>query len=699
MSEVPERLVTTQQSRSDWIVGVDVGGTFTDFFAFDRNSGTVQVHKTPSTPDNPAKAIILGLRELGERHSVPLDAVAHLAHGTTVATNALIQRKGGTVAVVTTRGFRDLLEIGRQVRPRMYDMRLDYPEPLAKREHRFEITERVGPDGSVLSPLKEDELDGIVQSLRDSGAQACAICLLFAHLNPAHERKIAAYLRSSLPNLTVSLGSEVHPEFREFERFSTTLLNAYLQPVLDSYMHLLQREITELLPAARIGINQSSGGLMSIDRARAFPIRTALSGPAAGAVGASHMARLSGRSAVITLDMGGTSADVALIRDFEAGIAFGRDVEGFPVRLPMVDINTVGAGGGSIARFGSDGLLKVGPLSAGATPGPACYGRGGEEATVTDANVVLGRLSERGLLGGAMRLNPDAARKVIEPIARHLGFSLERTAQGILDIVTANMVRAIRAISVERGYDPRTFTLLAFGGAGPLVATSVARALDIREVLIPLRPGILCAQGLVVAELKEHFVLSRRLPVNAGAMRTLSELVKSLKSEALEWFSREDVAEQARRFNVQLDMRYVGQNFELQVPFELDDLIGGSADDDSIRQKFFHAHELSYGFFTPADPIEIINIRMTARASVPLPPAARASHGSSANPDPVSRRPVWFGDEKYGDTPVYRRDDLGPGFAIVGPAVIDQFDATTVVYPGDRVRVDQALNLLIELAP
>lgn len=679
-----------------WVVGVDVGGTFTDFYAFDRVTGAVRLHKTPSTPDNPANAIITGLAQLGDLHSVPLNSVVTLAHGTTVATNALIQRKGGTVAVITTRGFRDLLEIGRQVRPRMYDMHADYPEPLAKRQHRFEITERIGPDGAVLTALAENELAGIVEQLRLIDAQACAVCLLFAYINPDHERRIGKYLRERMPGLAISLGSEVQPEFREYERFSTTLLNAYLQPVLDHYMGHLHRELKRTVPLARVGINQSSGGLMSIEQARAFPIRTALSGPAAGVGGAIYMAKLSNRPEIITLDMGGTSADVALVRNFEVQVAFERNVAEFPVRQPMVDINTVGAGGGSIAWFDRDGLLKVGPTSAGAKPGPACYGRGGQQATVTDANVVLGRLSAQGLLGGTMPLDIEAAQRVIEPIARRIGIGLHQTALGILDIVTANMVRAIRAISVERGYDPRTFSLLAFGGAGPLLATSVARALGIREVLIPLAPGILCAQGLVVADLREHFLRSRRMTLSDASLPELRAVIDELSSEAQTWFERESVPRESRRTQIYFEMRYVGQNFELQVPFG-GDIDAAALDLADLKNGFFRAHEQSYGYFSADDPIEIVNARMTARGVLPLPPAAKSSSAAEVDPQPSAWRPVWYGGESPHRTPIYRRERIAPGSVIAGPAVIDQFDATTVIHPGDTLRVDDALNLAIEL--
>jgi N-methylhydantoinase A len=682
------------------MIGVDVGGTFTDFYAFDSANGRARYYKTPSTPDNPAKAILTGLRELAEREAISLATVVALAHGTTVATNALIQRKGGTVAVVTTRGFRDLLEIGRQVRPRMYDMRLDFPPPLAERRHRFEISERIGPAGEVIAPLATTELKGIAAAVRTSGAEACAICLLFSYLNPEHERRIGEYLRQRLPGVAISLSSEVQPEFREYERFSTTLLNAYLQPVVDAYMSRLQKDLAAVAPQARIGINQSSGGLMSIDRARRFPIRTALSGPAAGTVGAIYVARSSKRPNVITLDMGGTSADVALIRNFRAATAFNRDVADFPIRLPMVDINTIGAGGGSIAWFDRDGLLKVGPISAGAVPGPACYGTGGTQPTVTDANVVLGRLSSRGLLGGTMALLPEAAEQAVATVADRLGIGVKKTAQGILDIVTANMVRAIRAISVERGHDPRGFTLLPFGGAGPLLASSVARSLGIREILVPLSPGILCAQGLMVTETKEDFVRSRRLPVDEAGVSDLHAILGALRTEAESWYQQEGIASETGYSQIHVDMRYVGQNFELQVPVDAAKARSRAPSASELRELFFKAHETSYGFFNAEDPVEVVNVRLTAHGAPHLLPAPTASPGASASPAPIEHRSVWFAaDGAPLATPVYRRDDIAAGWSTVGPAIVDQFDATTVIFPGDKLRVDDALNLVIEIVP
>lgn len=683
-----------------WFVGVDVGGTFTDFYAFDAERGLEQVYKTPSTPADPADAILNGLDALCEMAAIASDDISRFAHGTTVATNALLQRKGAPVALITTEGFRDLLEIGRQIRPKLYDFKADNPPPLVPRQNRFEIKERVGSRGEVVVALEERAITEAIDAVKQSGAEACAVGLLFAFLNPEHERRIGAALREALPDVFVSLSSAVQPEFREFERLSTTALNAYLQPIVTRYMDRLKDGLRPRAPNAAVGINQSSGGLMSIERAGAFPVRTALSGPAAGAVGAVHTAAQAGRQNIITLDMGGTSADVCLIRDGQAGIGYDQKIADFPVRLAMVDVNTVGAGGGSIAWFDRDGLMKVGPISAGAVPGPACYGQGGTEPTVSDANLVLGRLSPAGLLGGAMALDRQAAHAAFEPAAAQLEFSVEKAAHGVLGIVVSNMVRAIRAISVERGHDPREFSLMAFGGAGPLHAIDVARALDMREVIVPVTPGILCAQGLVVSDLKEDFVVSARIMADASGMTESERHVATLMAEAENWFAEEDVAPDRQELLLSFDMRYVGQNYELNVL--LDGVVDARSaqaglDCEDLKQRFFAAHEMNYGYFNPEDAVEIVNFRLTARGRLPRPKLTETEMTQRA-PVPVGNRTVYFDGDAAIDAALYDRAQLLPGQEIAGPAVIDQLDSTTLVYPGDTARVDGAHNLIIELA-
>ena len=683
-----------------WVIGVDVGGTFTDFYAVDAVSGSVCMEKVASTPANPADAILAGLDALERRHGVVLKDTLRLAHGTTVATNCLIQRKGAQVGVVTTKGFRDLLEIGRQIRPHMYDMHTDFPAPLAERRHRFEVEERVKSDGSVHRELDTATLDDVVAAIEASSIDAVAICFLFSYLNPDHERRVAETLAARLPAIGLSLSSEVQPEFREYERFSTTTINAYLQPVLGDYISRLEQRLAELLPCASIGINQSSGGLMSLSQTRKFPVRTALSGPAAGVVGAAEVGLRAGRCDLITLDVGGTSADVALVRDGRADIRFDRDVAGFPIRLPMVDIHTIGAGGGSIAWFDQDDLLKVGPLSAGADPGPACYGLGGTEPTVSDANLVLGRLSPT-LADGALSLDRQLALDALAPISERLSMSLPETAHGVLRIMIANMVRALRTISVERGHDPRGFCLMPFGGAGPLQAREVAQELGIGEILVPPAPGIICAEGLIVSDLKEDFVEGCHAVVASGEMGALITALESLKALATAWLSAERVDAGEATLSAQADMRFVGQNFELRVPLQEASAAHSLAlpAAETLRDRFLQAHEQAYGFASQTDPIEVVNVRLTARArlmdapKLSLPP--RGDQALAA----VEHREVVFDSQKPAvSTPVFKREQLCAGDVIAGPAIVEQLDSTVPHYPGDTLHVLESGALLIEVS-
>lgn len=675
-----------------WIVGVDVGGTFTDVYAYDIEKRGHYTYKLPSIPTKPQRAIIDGVDAVSRLAGLDQNFLQRLEHGTTVATNTLIQKKGAKVALITTRGFRDLLELQRQVRPHMYSFQLDYPTPLVPRELRFEVTERVTAAGTVLRPLDSDELDAAVKNVAESGVEACAVCFLFSFLRPEHEREVRSRLQKAAPNLFVSLSSDVQPEFREYERLSTTVLNAYLQPIVSRYLDGLVSDFDAVKRGTAVGISSSRGGLMSVNRARDLPIRTALSGPAAGIMGAVHAARLAQRPHLVTLDMGGTSADVCLIQDYNAGTAFSRRVADFPVRLPMVDIDTIGAGGGSIAWFERDGAIKVGPMSAGAEPGPACYGRGGENATVTDANLVLGRLSSS-LIGGRMTLDLGAARRALAPVAERLGYTIEKAAHGILSLVVSNMVRSIRSISVERGHDPRRFTLFAFGGAGPLHATEVARSLSIPEILIPPEPGILCAQGLVVSNLAEDFVRTDRLPLEEESRSRIEQHIVGLGEQADIWFESEDVDPSNRLLELSLDLRYVGQNFELPVR-----LTGsGLPPLDELRAMFFKLHEVSYGYHNPDDPVEMVNLRLAARGQLKFEEPGVGNSRSAGPAIATSQRTVWFSPEMPVEAKVYERAQLKPGQVIQGPAVIEQHDTTTLIFPGDTGLVDNAMNLFIQV--
>lgn len=680
---------------NNWIVGCDVGGTFTDFSANEVSTGRVVIHKRPSTPDDPSRAVLMGLCELTEIHGIDPTTITRFAHGTTVATNALLQRKGAKVAVVTTKGFRDLLEIGRQTRPLIYDLQVDSPPVLADRHLRFEIEERIGSEGQVIRPLTESGIENLVDAIRaEKGIQAVAICLLFSYLNSDHEQRLAEVLRAAFPEIFVSVSSEVQPEFREYERFSTTLINAFLQPEVTRYMDRLQKEVRTVAPNAEFGIFQSSGGLMSVERAAQLPVRTALSGPAAGAVGASGAGALSAIGDVITLDIGGTSTDVCLIRDGRTALANTRDISGFRIRLPMVDIHTVGAGGGSVARIGNDRLMKVGPESAGAVPGPACYCRGGTLPTVSDANVLLGRLPTE-LAGGGLTIDRNRAAAVIQPLADALDVSLEEAAMGIIGIATANMTRAIRAVSIERGYDPRRFTLMPFGGAGGLHAADVARSLGMKRILIPSAPGILCAEGLIVADLQEDFVANARAELD-GDLTTLHTEIKDLGTRAQEWFANEAADAEGRCISLHFDMRYLGQNYELSVEVWKGSGVPVCPEATVLRKAFLAEYHRSYGHSDPEAPIEVVTLRL--RASGQLSRAERVAIAVTGPAEPFKTVEVWFSNAGAEPTPMYRRAELPAETEIRGPAIITQFDSTTVVPPDATLRVDAALNMIMELS-
>jgi N-methylhydantoinase A len=682
-----------------WI-GVDVGGTFTDLVAVDDVAGRALTHKLPSTPHNPSEAVLAGLKGLQEIGAFLPEEIAQVAHGTTVATNALIERKGSRVALITTRGFRDVLEIGRQTRPDHFDMYRDHPPPVVPRWRRFEVAERILADGSIHVELTDAEIDRVVNEALLSSADAIAISLLFSFLNPEHECRIAAAFERLAPGLYVSRSSEVHPEVREYERTSTTTLNAYLQPKLASYLGDLGRRIATEIGQADVVISHSTGGLMSLDTARRLPVRTVLSGPAAGVLGAVEAARQSGFGNVVTFDVGGTSADVALVQNFVPAHSLGKDVGGLPVRLPSIDISTIGAGGGSIVWFDRDDSLKVGPLSAGALPGPACYGLGGAQPTVTDANLVLGRLSSRGLLDGRLGLDLAAAKRALAPIAERLGFPVEATAHGVLEIVVANMARIIRTVSVERGFDPRELVLLAFGGAGPLHARAVAASLEIRTVLIPATPGLLCAGGLIVSALKEEFIRSVRIRLDDTAATTaLDAIIAEMHARANEWFETERILPKKANLQVALDLRYIGQNFELEVV-----LVGHAwgkrpcvPDSHALRQLFFASHERTYGFHNPRAPVEVVACRVSASGYRHIPPAAKPLAEGGPFGAGTVKRAVWFDAAAPIEAAIYQRQHLARGQALQGPAIIEQMDTTTVVAPGDLVRVDDFGNLVIEI--
>ena len=676
-----------------WIIGVDVGGTFTDFCARNNNTGETIIHKRPSTPDDPAIAILKGINELTEKFSNKKQKILRLAHGTTVATNSLLQRKGGKLALITTKGFRDLLEIGRQVRPSVYDLQIDSPPPLIERSHRFEINERIDFNGNIIKQISKKDLFNLeLQIKKLKKIDGIAICLLFAFLNPVNELKIKKILSKKFPNLPISLSSEVQPEFREYERFSTTTINAYLQPEVGKYMNNLKEGIFKIDPSIEVNIFQSSGGLTTVSNASNFPVRMALSGPAAGVVGASETTRKSKFKDIITLDMGGTSTDVCLIQNGKAELSNLRDISGFRIRLPMIDINTVGAGGGSIAYVENDGLLKVGPISAGAVPGPACYNLGGLRPTVSDANLILGRLPEK-LVGGGMTLNKKNAVNSIKTISKKLKLTIEEAALGIIGIVNSNMTRAIRGVSVERGHDPRLFSLMPFGGAGGLHAVDIARELSIKNILVPRSPGILCAEGLLLSNLQETFVKTCRTSLEEN-FNIVERSLKEIKERAIKWFKNEGKSDGKRSLLLFLDMRYVGQNYELSI--NLGDILNKKINlkKSDLKSLFFENHKKNYGHFDPYAEIEVVNLRLRAISEL----KSKQPKLKTLNDKPKfnSIVDVWFDNKKPRKTKVFERSTLPPDFTINEPSIIVQEDATTLIPPDCTLIVDNKLNLIIE---
>ncbi len=673
-------------------IGVDAGGTFTDVCLL-GDDGEIIVYKTASTPDDPGRAIISGANTALLAAGISPHSVSYFGHGTTVATNTLLQGNGATTGVITTEGFRDLLEIARQERPDLYDLQIDKPPPLAHRRHRREVPERMRYDGSVETSLDVEAVRLAARELRAARVKAVAVCFLYSYLYPDHELQVAKILHEEWPEAYASLSHNVLAEFREYERLSTTVVNAYIGPVMAGYIEQLQGRLDEIDITVNPYITQSNGGLISLEVARDLPVRTVLSGPAAGVIGAVEVARVAGFENIITFDMGGTSTDVSLVEGGRTRIGTDMQVAGYPIKAPMIDINTVGAGGGSIAWIDSGGHLKVGPQSAGADPGPAGYGLGGTEATVTDANILLGTLGQRSLLGGRMSVDEHATVASVEALAREIELSNTEIAQGILSVVTMNMARAIRVISIERGFDPRDFAMIAFGGAGPLHASRLARELDIPKVIIPLHPGLLCALGLLVTDLRSDFSRTVVLPATETSLTAVNLALDSLEQEASAWLDQEGIAADARTIRRQVDMRYTGQNFELPVQLPESRLDRQSL--SQIIEHFDTEHERSYGFAAPGEPVQFVTVRLEAYGHVPTAEHRQLPRATGI-PDPTSFRKLYLPESGgWIDCPVYLRSSLLAAHQFDGPAIVEQMDSTTLVLPGQQVRVDLWGNLLI----
>jgi N-methylhydantoinase A/oxoprolinase/acetone carboxylase beta subunit len=660
--------------------GIDTGGTFTDFVRFGPDG--LVVHKLRTTPDDPSHAILAGMADLAAPQ--PADsrrrpgagrAEMTVVHGSTVATNAVLERKGARVALFATSGFEDVLRIGRQTRPQLYNLFVPVPRAIVESELTFGVGERVTASGDALTGPDDAEVDRLAGLARSQGADIIAICLLHSYVNPAHERRIADRLRRA--GWRVSASHEVLPEYREFERWSTTVVNAYVMPLIDRYLSTLERHFE----GSRFAVMQSNGGSMSAAAARAGAVRTVLSGPAAGVVGARAVARDAGFRQVISFDMGGTSTDVSLIDDAVAMTTDSR-IGDFPVRLPIIDIHTVGAGGGSIAYVDSGGALRVGPRSAGSVPGPVCYGTG-TELTVTDANLLLGRLDPEFFLGGRMTLDLPRALTAARELAARLKLDVPALAEGVVRVANANMERAIRVVSVERGHDPRRFALLAFGGAGGMHACEIARRLEIRTVIVPRHAGVLSALGMLVADVTRDYSASVLRPSAELVLASLESAVAPLVRAAGRELTAEGFARDRQVIERLVDVRYVGQSYEITVPFARD-----------YRDQFDRQHGRVYGYANPQRATEVVAVRVRAAGITAKPRLPFARPRRRTKPAPDSMRPAMFGGSKV-RTAHYRWPSLVPGAGARGPAIITGAEATVVVPPGFAFSVDGFGNVIV----
>ena len=686
------------------MIGVDIGGTFTDLIAVDAATGATHLAKVPSTPHDPSLAVIDGVSELARAHAeIDPRAISFLAHGTTVATNAVVEAKGARTGLLITRGTRAVYEARVSEHPQypeVFDIRAPRSSILVPQQLTEEVVERLAFDGSVLTPLDEESVRRGVRRLQSKGVESIAVCYLFSFLNPAHEARTAELVREAFPGCRVSVSSDVVPVIREYHRLSTTALDAYVGPTIERYLQSFEQRCRRAgITTNRLYIMQSSGGVMSIGVAGRNAVQTVLSGPTAGVVFGTRLAQLTERRNILTLDIGGTSADIGLIKDFRpTEITTGR-VAKQDLAIPMTEIRTLGAGGGTIAWVEKDGRLKVGPQSAGAVPGPACYAAGGEAPTVTDANLVLGYLSPDYFLGGKLAIRPElAAAAIAQRIAKPLGMSLVEAAAGIVKIINNNMEVELRLALLDRGLDPRTFALVAFGGAGPTHAARLARDLGVSTVIVPRYPGISCAMGLLMTDVKHFYLRSRVVMLHelspADLNRAFADLTeRAFRDARAEGFDPADVA-----LTRSVDLRYIGQGYEITVPCPEGEL--GPDDLPGLRSEFDRLHQQIYGHDAPDEEVEVVTFRMTSLMKVhrlALEPQAAGAPTPSARAL-KAHRDVFFDEARgYVRAPIYDRHALAPGNELTGPAVIEQMDTTTVVHPGQAARVDEFHNIVISV--
>jgi N-methylhydantoinase A len=691
-------------------VGIDIGGTFTDLLAFDPGSGRFHIGKTLTTPDDPSRAVTDGLARLLDDAGLSPAAIAGIIHGTTLVTNAIIERKGAKTALLTTRGFRDAVEMGREHRYDLYDIFLEMPKPLVPRRLRLELDERVLADGSVLAPVRPDQVRQLADQFVAEGVEAVAVALLHAYRNPEHERQVEALLAEHAPDLTISTSSSVVPEIREYERTSTTIANVYVRPVVAAYLARLEQSLRDMGVGGRLLIMLSSGGVCTVETARTYPIRLVESGPAAGALASAAYGRLAGDSHLLSFDMGGTTAKACIIddgrplttSDFEVARVYRfKKGSGLPIKVPVIEMIEIGAGGGSIARIDALGLLKVGPDSAGADPGPACYGRGGAQPTVTDADLALGYLDPGYFLGGMMTLDVDAACRVIQDtIATPLGIGLTEAAWGIHQVVNENMANAARIHAIERGRDPRAYPLFAFGGAGPVHGFRVAQVLGAPRMLVPLGAGVGATFGFLVAPLAFDFVRSYYGQIEELDWEHVNTLLAEMEREGRDILATAGVAPGDVTIARNADLRYVGQGHEVHVPIPT-----GALSSDSVpvlRAAFEQVYRSLYERTAGSNPVEALSWRVVVTGPQPHLPleqlGATAGLSSDAAQSAKGERAIYLPEDRAMITvPVYDRYVLGPGATFTGPAVVEERESTCILGRGAAARVDDMLNLIVEL--
>lgn len=675
-------------------LSVDVGGTFTDIVLFDDETKTIHTTKVPSTPQDQSIGLISGVKKICKQVGIDYSQITYFIHGTTVATNALLERKGAKTALITTAGFKDVFEIGRQSRPNLYNFWIKRPKPPIPRYLVYEIEERVLFDGTVEKEFNKEQALEVVEKIKKEGVESVAICFMNSYMNSTHEQQMKDILEKELPDVCISVSYEILPEIKEYERTCTTAVNAYLMPKVQNYMNNLVVKKDELGITPKLHVMQSNGGIMSAKNAGERSVHTVFSGPAGGVLGGIYISKLVGDDNVITFDIGGTSTDIVLIEKGQIKLTTNGEISQFPIKVPMIEMNTIAAGGGTLAWIDKGGTLRMGPESAGAMPGPVCYGNGGTRPAVSDANCILGRIDPNSFLGGErVLLKDEAIRCLDKEISEPLGISTIDAASGIIDIVNADMCGGIKVISTQKGYDLRDFSLISFGGAGSLHAAQVVRDLGMKRVIVPPYPGNFSAIGAEMAEVRYDYVRTVMGNISDLSSDDYNGIYSEMITEAMPYMKDEGFSEEDVLLTGMADIRYAGQAWDLQVsvPISLKDANGF----DEIKKKFEEAHYKTYHYVLEDEEIKIVNLRLSATGILPKLELKKHELAPSSEKAFKGTREVYFDRKKY-ETSIYSRDLLGPGSEVMGPAIIEEYASTVVVLPGDHAVIDEYMNIIIE---